>query len=165
MAVLMWPVAKLISLVGLFALPLVLGYGMVWGFAMRERCPEFSGSIRRGFWIMMVFGASVTVPSSLTLSLLLVNLLLLGLGVSFYTGEFPAAIRRYGRIQVWAALLCLADFALLWSSGLLEHPHVLGYTAARTALIAVCLQLFVVGIGVWLSIMLPLINEMRRAKA
>src|SRR4051794_8908861 len=127
MSVLLWPVAKLISLVGLFALPMVLSYGMMWGFTMRGRMPAFSKSIRRGFWIMMVFGASVTLPSSLSLSLALVNLLLLALGISFYAGDFSPAIRRYGRIQVWSALLCLADFALLWSSGLLEHPHVLGY--------------------------------------
>jgi hypothetical protein len=148
-----WLVAKLMSAIG-----------MVWGFAMRGRWPRFSGAIRRGFWIMVLFGTAVTVPQSLSASLLFVNLLLLGLGVSFYSADFSESIRRYGRVQTWAALLCLADFFLLWSSGLLEHPQVLGYAAARSALMAVCLQLFVVGIGVWLSIMLPLISEMRRAR-
>lgn len=164
MSFLVWPFAKLLSIAGIAALPLVLGYGMIWGFAMRNRWPRFSGAIRRGFWIMALFGGAVTVPSSLSASLLLVNLLLLGLGISFYASDFSAPVRRYGRVQVWAALLCLADFLLLWTSGLLEHPHVLGYAAARSALMAVCLQLFVVGIGVWLSIMLPLISEMRRAR-
>ena len=155
--------AKLFSIVGLALLPLVLGYGLVWGFAMKDRWPRFSGAIRRGFWIMAMFGAAVTLPSSLPLSLFLVNLLLLVLGVSFYTNDFSLPLKRYGRIQCWAAILCMTDFFMLWSAGLLESPQVMGYAAAHTALMAVCLQLFVVGIGVWLSIMLPLIAEMRAA--
>jgi hypothetical protein len=156
--------AKLFSIVGLAALPVVLGYGLVWGFAMRNRWPRFSGSIRRGFWIMALFGGAVTLPSSLPLSLFLVNLLLLALGVTFYASDFAPALRRYGRIQCWAAILCMTDWAILWNAGLLESPQTMGYAAAHTALLAVCLQLFVVGIGVWLSIMLPLIAEMRAAQ-
>ena len=156
--------AKMMSMFGLAALPLVLGYGLMWGFAMRAKWPRFSGSIRRGFWIMAMFGAAVTIPASLTTSLFLVNVLLLGLGITFYSDGGNEALRRYGRIQCWAAILCLADFMMLWTGGLLESPQVLGYTAAHTALMAVCLQLFVVGIGVWLSIMLPLIAEMRAAQ-
>lgn len=160
-----WTFAKLLSMFGLAALPIVLGYGLVWGFAMRSRWPKFSGSIRRGFWIMALFGAAVTIPSSLTTSLFLVNALLLGLGAGFYSNGFTPALRRYGRVQCWAAILCMTDFMMLWSAGLLEAPQTMGYTAAHTALLAVCLQLFVVGIGVWLSIMLPLIAEMRAAQA
>lgn len=159
-----WNFAKLLSMTGLGALPIVLGYGLVWGFAMRNRWPRFSGSIRRGFWIMALFGGAVSIPTSLATSLFLVNALLLALGVSFYFGDFAPALKRYGRIQCWAAILCLSDFGMMWSAGLLESPQTLGYTAAHTALMAVCLQLFVVGIGVWLSIMLPLIAEMRAAQ-
>mgnify|MGYP001615657449 CR=1 FL=1 len=89
-----WTFAKLLSMFGLAALPIVLGYGLVWGFAMRSRWPKFSGSIRRGFWIMALFGAAVTIPSSLTTSLFLVNALLLGLGAGFYSNGFTPALRR-----------------------------------------------------------------------
>ena len=159
-----WTLAKILSVTGLGILPFVLGYGLMWGFAMRARWPKFSGSIRRGFWIMAMFGAAVTIPTSLATSLFLVNALLLGLGVSFFAGDYAPALKRYGRVQCWAAILCLADFTLMWVAGLLEAPQMLGYTAAHSALMAVCLQLFVVGIGVWLSIMLPLIAEMRAAQ-
>jgi hypothetical protein len=158
-----WPAAKVLSLVSLFTLPFVLAYGLIWGFRMRLEWPRFSATIRRGFWVMVFFGASVTMPMSLSTSLLAVDLLLLALGVGFYLSDYAPAIRRYGRVQCWAAMLCLVDFVALSSAGLLDQPQAMGCAAARSALLAVCLQLFVVGIGVWLSIMLPLISEMRRA--
>ena len=52
----------------------------------------------------------------------------------------------------------MTDFFMLWSAGLLESPQVMGYAAAHTALMAVCLQLFVVGIGVWLMFFPQLTN-------
>jgi hypothetical protein len=157
------PAAQFLNVLGFICLPLVLGYGLIWGFMVRQRWPGFSAAIRRGFWIMAIFGAMVSAPVSLPVSLLMVDLLLFTLGALFHSRSYAPAIREYGRFQCWAALICLTDYALLSSAGLMNHPHLLGCAAARTVLVAVCMQLFLVGVGVWLSIMLPLITEMRKA--
>jgi hypothetical protein len=158
----LWPFARLFSSCGLHALPVILGLGLLWGYSLRRRAPGFSGSIRRGFWVMVLFGVAVTAPLPLSLSLIAVDLLLLGLGLSFSAKCYSPAIRRYGRIQTWASLLCLVDFGILWQSGLLDQPQILDGAVAQAALTAVCFQLLLVGAGIWASVMIPLIAEMRR---